>query len=428
MSTMMQAAAVAARPEESAPSLFVLDSRAAVAATERSGATEGQTGASTARPARQPGASSDPAARLEHEALTALAMDRFDAIAAIAAGYARTHPLGAAAGRDVLARIDCRRLLYAGALDQARRACRSVLDPASGVVASPATVALAQIVLARVATEQQSLAEAGRRVRAAAMAAAACPSPMLDQELRLARAHLAAAAGETSSALWWVMPALQHPGHWSSVLVLEPSSLPFIVKLAITNGNPDTVTQLLRWMADFAARASECPGVAISLRHATALLEQDAEALASVASAFGAGPRRLDEAAANDDAGRCFATAGEHVRASEHYERAARLYQIAGAQLGARRVRAELRELGEIEGPRRRATATFGWESLTDTELSVADLVTDGLTNRQVGEILFMSRFTVDSHLRHIFAKLGINSRVALASIVLQRRCGAEPA
>jgi len=56
---------------------------------------------------------------------------------------------------------------------------------------------------------------------------------------------------------------------------------------------------------------------------------------------------------------------------------------------------------------------------LTETERSVAELVADGLTNRQVGEKLFVSRHTVDAHLRSVFRKLEVNSRVELARVVL---------
>ena len=55
-------------------------------------------------------------------------------------------------------------------------------------------------------------------------------------------------------------------------------------------------------------------------------------------------------------------------------------------------------------------------EVLTSTEQSVASLVVAGLTNRQVGEKLFISRYTVDSHLRAIYRKLGVASRVELAN------------
>jgi DNA-binding CsgD family transcriptional regulator len=70
---------------------------------------------------------------------------------------------------------------------------------------------------------------------------------------------------------------------------------------------------------------------------------------------------------------------------------------------------------------RLRPIATDGGESagmtgLTDTEQSVAAWVTQGLTNREVAERLFMSRHTVDSHLRSIYRKLGVSSRLALAN------------
>ena len=70
----------------------------------------------------------------------------------------------------------------------------------------------------------------------------------------------------------------------------------------------------------------------------------------------------------------------------------------------------------------------FGWDSLTSTELSVAVLVAEGLTNRQIGERLFMSRYTVDTHLRSVFRRLGISSRVELTGVVLERRGPHAPA
>lgn len=61
--------------------------------------------------------------------------------------------------------------------------------------------------------------------------------------------------------------------------------------------------------------------------------------------------------------------------------------------------------------------STTGWERLTDSERSVAHLVADGLTNREVAAQLFLSPHTVDYHLRHIFRKLDIDSRIQLARI-----------
>jgi DNA-binding CsgD family transcriptional regulator len=64
--------------------------------------------------------------------------------------------------------------------------------------------------------------------------------------------------------------------------------------------------------------------------------------------------------------------------------------------------------------------APFGWDSLTDTELSVTGLVAEGLTNPQVAERLFVSRYTVDFHLRAIFRKLDVRSRVDLTRLVVE--------
>jgi non-specific serine/threonine protein kinase len=51
---------------------------------------------------------------------------------------------------------------------------------------------------------------------------------------------------------------------------------------------------------------------------------------------------------------------------------------------------------------------------LTTREREIASLVAAGLSNRQIGDKLFISRRTVDAHLEHIFGKLGITSRVML--------------
>lgn len=59
--------------------------------------------------------------------------------------------------------------------------------------------------------------------------------------------------------------------------------------------------------------------------------------------------------------------------------------------------------------------------SLTRREHEIAALVAEGLANREIAERLFLSKRTVDSHMEHIFAKLGISSRTRLAAWVLER-------
>ena len=67
-------------------------------------------------------------------------------------------------------------------------------------------------------------------------------------------------------------------------------------------------------------------------------------------------------------------------------------------------------------GPRPPRPAV-GWASLTEAELPVVRLAAEGLTNEQVATRLCLSRYTVETHLKHVFAKLGVESRTELAAL-----------
>lgn len=58
-------------------------------------------------------------------------------------------------------------------------------------------------------------------------------------------------------------------------------------------------------------------------------------------------------------------------------------------------------------------------KGLGTAEMRVALLVAEGLSNRQIAEQLFISRHTVESHLKHSFVKLGVRSRVELTRVIL---------
>ena len=73
-------------------------------------------------------------------------------------------------------------------------------------------------------------------------------------------------------------------------------------------------------------------------------------------------------------------------------------------------------------GERRRPS--FGWDSLTPTELEVVRLAATGMTNPAIGEQLFISRGTVKTHLLHVFAKLGVHSRAELAAAAIRHGLG----
>jgi DNA-binding CsgD family transcriptional regulator len=62
-----------------------------------------------------------------------------------------------------------------------------------------------------------------------------------------------------------------------------------------------------------------------------------------------------------------------------------------------------------------------GWDSLTPTEHKAAELGSEGLTNPQIGERMFVSKATVKTHLAHIFKKLDVHSRAELTAHATRR-------
>jgi DNA-binding CsgD family transcriptional regulator len=89
-----------------------------------------------------------------------------------------------------------------------------------------------------------------------------------------------------------------------------------------------------------------------------------------------------------------------------------------GAAFELRGVRAQLRSIGVRLPPR---TTTTGAEALTGRELEIARAVARRLTNKEIGASLDISARTVSTHLSNIFAKLGVDSRGALADLLRER-------
>lgn len=113
---------------------------------------------------------------------------------------------------------------------------------------------------------------------------------------------------------------------------------------------------------------------------------------------------------------------GEHLRrerrpadARPHLRAALESFEHFQAEPWAERARAELRASGETA--RKRDPSTRG--QLTPRELQIARLVAEGLANKEIAAQMFLSKRTIDYHLRNVFAKLGIASRTELAGFKL---------
>jgi DNA-binding CsgD family transcriptional regulator len=151
--------------------------------------------------------------------------------------------------------------------------------------------------------------------------------------------------------------------------------------------------------------------------YARGILERDAEALLAAADVLQSSPRPLLYAAAAEDAGAELARADRGDEALDQLNAAFDTYMQHEALADARRVGRQLRHLGVQRRIVSQPRAKTGWDSLTDAELKVVNLIAQGATNRSVAQHLHVSPHTVKAHLHNAFAKLGINSREQLTQL-----------
>jgi DNA-binding CsgD family transcriptional regulator len=195
-------------------------------------------------------------------------------------------------------------------------------------------------------------------------------------------------------------------------LLLEPNLAPWVTRTALAAGDRARAELVVGVSERLARDNPEYPALTAAAAHAGGIVHGDATALA-YARAHTRDP--WGRASAAEDLG-VLLVATDRNQAVGSLDEALDGYERVGAVRDAARVRARLRRLGV----RRRhwtqsARPVAGWAGLTDTERSVATLVAQGLTNRQVAGEMFLSPHTVKFHLRQVFRKLDIGSRVELA-------------
>ena len=196
---------------------------------------------------------------------------------------------------------------------------------------------------------------------------------------------------------------------------------PALARLAVTLGRRDVARQVAGAAEADASLAPGVPTVLSTACRCRGLAETDAGTLLEAVELARRGPRLLDHAGTCEDAAAALITAGRADEAKPLLIEALERYEGAGAHAWAARVSAELRGLGIRRGTRGpRSRPAYGWESLTATERAVSQLVAEGLTNRNVARCLHISPHTVNTHLRHVFEKLSVSNRAALAAAVTQ--------
>jgi DNA-binding CsgD family transcriptional regulator len=195
--------------------------------------------------------------------------------------------------------------------------------------------------------------------------------------------------------------------------VADPVGAVLLVRGALADGDRARAVALAEQTQRLAS------STAAAAEHARGLIEQDPTALRRAAEGYAAARAR---ASALEDAGNAWARKGDQAWATTLLGQAYALYEEAGDVDDMARVRSGLRGAGtRLRHWTQADRPDFGWDSLTDTERRVADLVAEGLSNRQVANRVFLSTHTVAFHLRHIFWKLGISSRVHLARLAAEQ-------
>lgn len=232
--------------------------------------------------------------------------------------------------------------------------------------------------------------------------------------------HAAATAGPAEAHQWLCALGKEKRLDLFPLFPVEIADDPHLVRIAAAVGDEE----LARTASALAQRRHEMnPGVSsleAAATHCRGLLEQSVDDLAHAVGLLEFGPRPLALASALEDLGRTCLAHGVRDDAIEALNRALEVTVATGATRDTARVRRRLRELGI----RRRVLSVdrpkTGWEALTEAEQHVARLAAEGFTNRAIGVRLFVSPHTVNTHLRHIFEKLGVSSRVDLTRVVEQ--------
>jgi DNA-binding NarL/FixJ family response regulator len=362
------------------------------------------------------------------KALIFIVVARLDeAFALIDAGMQAAERDGISANVRIWSMLRCRALFSAGRLADAQAEAEAVIEMADemGDGSYGYVNHIAVYVLGRVALhtgDAEGLARARRAGTQLRQTLACHSSQRLGAWLMARVAQAEGDPGLAAEADALLDPLAPGPLATSSPLMYADSAA--LVRILLDAGKRQEAGLAVGRLEAFAGLHPDFPFLDSAALHARAVLDGDPDTALRAVTLSAADPRPLVRAAVIEDAGRLL-PASRAAEAIPLLEAALESYAAVGAGRDAARVRSLLRSRGlrpAYVGPR----SAPAWPELTESEFSVVTVVAQGATNREVAERLYLSAYTVNSHLRHVFAKLGIRSRVELARLAAER--GAQPA
>ena len=338
--------------------------------------------------------------------------ERFDAAAgAVEEGLAISRARGSAVHVALCSSMRSCLALRRGAVEEAEADARAALDTAPrqahgfyGLFAV-ATLVESLVERDRCAQADEELTRIGLPVR---------PTAVTYGALLYARGRLRLATHRPADALEDFLATGRHmlrahcvaptPGPWRSGAGLALLAL----------GDNARASELLEEEVGLASALGAPRALGIALGR-SALAETGAgriELLERAATVLESSQAQLERARVLAELGAARRRARNRVAAREPLRLALDLAQRCGGTAVAERARTELL----ATGARPRSVALSGLEALTASERRVATLAARGLANREIAQELFVTRRTVETHLTHAFAKLGIESRTQLAA------------
>jgi DNA-binding CsgD family transcriptional regulator len=226
--------------------------------------------------------------------------------------------------------------------------------------------------------------------------------------------------GDFASALPHVREVVQaqrvrHRWRW------QPGWLVVAARTAVRTHDEQVAKETLQLAEDLAQRNPNIATIVGILEHIRGLTHRDLQALQRATQILEDSPRRFLVGDALADYGEELLSRGHRIAAVAVLERASERFTALGAQCDVDRVAQLLHRAGGKKSRVRASAAKplTGWNSLTRTEQRVAKLIAEGHTNRSAARVLALSANTIATHLRAIFGKLAVNSRVQLTRTLL---------
>jgi len=207
-------------------------------------------------------------------------------------------------------------------------------------------------------------------------------------------------------------------------LRLYPGWLVVAARCAVRSGDHELAAEFDSLAEGLAKRNPEVTTILGVAEHVRGMVRQDIAALRRATLRLEGSPRPFLFADALADYGRALLEAGERDAAVTALDRAWDRFHVLQADGDADRVQHALPKTG-VRHPRwtsRKPKPLTGWDSLTTTEQRVAQLIFQGHTNRSAARALALSSHTVATHLRAIFGKMEVNSRVQLVRAMMDHR------